>query len=329
MDLEKIYQVIENQPSYRKKQILKAICKGVSDWSEITELPTDMRKKLEKEASLSISSASHAIGERSEKAVLVLDDELKVETVLMNHKKRYTVCLSTQVGCPLGCLFCETGKMGFERNLTYSEIISQIIYFLREKRLLKIDNVVFMGMGEPFLNYDNLIEAIRIINHEDYFNLGARNISVSTSGIPEKIKRFADEGLQINLAISLHATDDSTRSKIMPINQTHPLKELFKAIDYYVEKTNRKVMFEYLLLDKINDTPEDAQRLANLLKHRLHFINLIRYNPTSSNFKPSSKKRVEEFKKILSKNNLNYGERDSMGVEIKGACGQLVTKNKS
>lgn len=329
MNLEKIYKVIEGEPSYRKNQILKALCNGVSDWGEMTELPTDMRKKLEKEASLSISSASHAIGERSEKVSIVLKDGLKVETVLMKHKDRHTVCLSTQVGCPLGCLFCETGKMGFERNLTYSEIISQIIYFLREKRLLKIDNVVFMGMGEPFLNYDNLIEAIRIINHEDYFNLGARNISVSTSGIPEKIKRFADEGLQINLAISLHATDDSTRSKIMPINQTHPLKELFKAIDYYVEKTNRKVMFEYLLLDKINDTPEDARRLVDLLKHRLHFINLIRYNPTSSNFKPSSKKRVEEFKKILSKNNLNYGERDSMGVEIKGACGQLVTKNKS
>ena len=193
--------------------------------------------------------------EDSVKAKITLKDGLEIETVLMRHRDgRNTVCVSSQVGCPLGCLFCATGKMGFKRNLTAEEILEQVIFFARFLKLEdgRVTNVTFMGMGEPFLNYDNVLNAIKILNDAKYFNIGVRSLSISTAGIIEGIKKLSDESLHVNLAISLHAPSDNLRKSLMPIDKKYPLPDVLVAVDEYIEKTKRKVMFEYVLIKGVN-----------------------------------------------------------------------------
>lgn len=336
------------EPKYRLKQAKEAVFKNlISDWSEATFFTKKLRDKLNKECELSIK-ADVLISKKEEsvKARIILNDGLKIETVLMRHKdplrseasNRNTVCVSSQVGCPLGCLFCATGKMGFKRNLTAEEIIEQVLFFQRylNKEAYRprgsifggVTNVTFMGMGEPFLNYDNVLESIKILNDKEYFNIGARSISVSTAGIIEGIKKFSEEGLQLNLAISLHAPNNKLRGESMPINKTHALADVLKAVDEYIKKTNRKVMFEYVLIDRVNDSDECAKELVELMNKKLYFLNLILYNATGS-FRPSTTKRVEAFKAILKKAKINFVQRYRFGDDIQAACGQFTTENKN
>lgn len=331
MNLDKIEEILENEPSFREDQVKKALFqRGVQDWSEVKTLPKKIRKRLTRANTLQIESQiSESIDEKTVKATIKLKDGKLVESVLMRHQEeRNTVCVSTQIGCRLGCEFCATGKMRFIRNLTKEEIIMQVYYFLRFSELENIDNVVFMGMGEPFLNYEAVNSTINTLNDENAFNIGSRKISVSTAGLPEKIKKFALDQPQVNLAVSLHAADNKTRSKLMPINKKHPLKELFSAVDYYIKKTNRKVMFEYIPFKGVNDRPEDIDNLVSLLENRLHFVNIIPYNKIK-NRKSSSEPNTEEFKNKLEKRGLNVGIRESFGQDIEGACGQLALDNSS
>ncbi|MBN2016290.1 23S rRNA (adenine(2503)-C(2))-methyltransferase RlmN [Candidatus Dojkabacteria bacterium] len=327
MRLNSIYNLLGNEPSYRLKQVKHHIFIDlIETWTSATTLPKKLRENLELKCPLDIKALFlKSKDENTIKALITLNDDKRIETVLMRHKDRNTVCVSTQVGCPLSCTFCATGRMGFVRNLEWDEIVEQVVLFARylKKKNVKVTNVVFMGMGEPFLNYENVIQAIEVINDEDSFNIGARRISISTSGIVEGIKRLADEGLQINLAISLHAPTDELRSSLMPINDKYPLDTLMKSIDEYIKKTRRKVMFEYILIDKINDSKEHAFELARLLKGKLCLVNLIPCNPVGE-FHPSERSRIIEFKSVLEREGINVVQRFSFGQDIKAACGQLA-----
>ena len=352
VNLEKFLKE-KGEKEYRLKQIKKAVFVDlINNWDEATTLSKELRAGLYKKfpiESLEFLSLLESKNKDSVKAILKLKDENIIETVLMRHLRpartpslqsgdlagqddvkegRNTVCVSSQAGCAMGCGFCATGKMGLKRNLTGEEIVDQVLFFaqLLKKENQAANNVVFMGMGEPFLNYDNVIEAIKILNDKDGFNLGVRRISVSTCGIIPGIEKFADENTQVNLAVSLHAADDKTRSKLMPINKTYPLAELMKAVNYYVEKTNRKVMFEYLLIDGVNDRPEDAVRLAKLMKNSLYHVNLIKYHDTGSGLKPSPQAKRTRFFDALKKLGVSVTFRVSFGEDILAACGQLAGK---
>ena len=320
---------LKDYPDYRFQQAKKALFeRGIESWDEATALPADLRDELSEKIPLEIPARCLCSGDGStEKAIINLEDGLHVEAVLMKHdENRNTVCVSTQVGCPLGCKFCATGRMGYERDLTAGEMIDQVLYFLR--RLpddQRVDNVVFMGMGEPFLNYEETLAAVRLLNEEEGFNIGARNISISTAGLPDKIRRFGREDLQVNLAVSLHGAVDQTRSQLMPVNRKYPLGKLLEAVDDYIEMTNRKVMFEYILFKGVNDSRQDMENLQALLEGRLHYLNLIPYNPTGS-LEGVSEEKLQEFKTGLKKRGLQVGIRRSFGQNIEGACGQLATE---
>lgn len=329
MNLKKLEKIIANQPKYRIKQIYQAIFNNlINDWTKISNLPLALREELSKDCDLKIEGEVFiAKDEESQKALITLNDGLKVETVLLKHSDgRNTVCVSSQVGCPLGCQFCATGQMGFKRDLTYLEIIEQILFFARslKEKNEKVTNIVFMGMGEPFLNYDVVITAIKILNDPDYFNIGARRISISTCGIIEGIEKLTKEKLQVNLAISFHAPNDKLRSELMPINKQYPLKKLLAAVKKYAEISSRKVMFEYLMIDGVNDSPSHAKELAGLLKNKLFMVNLIPYNPTGK-FKPSTGATIKAFKEVLMKHGVNVTQRYSFGQDINASCGQLAT----
>ena len=341
MDISKLDDILREEPAYRAQQAREAVFKLLADdWSQVQGLPLSLRDKLAAGCSLAIAAEIfNAKDGQSSKALITLADGKKIETVLMRHDSRQsaipagagrnTVCVSSQVGCPMGCVFCATGKLGFSRNLSASEIVEQVVLFARllKTQGLRVDNVVFMGMGEPFLNYDNVILAAKTLNDQKGLNIGARHISISTVGIPGGIEKLIDEPLQVNLAISLHAPNDRLRSKIIPATKRYPIEEIIKSVLRYTRNTNRRVMFEYILIDGINDSDKDARELAELIKThlslKLAFVNLIRYNPTGV-FLPSSEKRAKVFKDILQKELIETTERYRFGTEIKAACGQLA-----
>ncbi len=341
MDLSNLEEILNppggGEPKYRIKQAKEAVFKNlISDWSEATFFSKELRDKLNEECPLEIKAdVLVSKKEDSVKARITLKDGLIIEAVLMRHADgRNTVCVSSQVGCPLGCLFCATGKMGFKRNLSANEILEQVVFFDRylKSENQKVTNVTFMGMGEPFLNYENVWEAVEILNDHKYFNIGARSISISTAGIIKGIEKLSQEKLHVNLAISLHAPNDKLRSSLMPINKRFPLKDVLKAVEDYVKKTNRKVMFEYVLIKGMNDSNEDAMELAKIMDKKLYFINLILYNETLSAgeagiFKPSETKRVEAFRAILEELKIRYTQRYRFGDDIQAACGQFATSN--
>lgn len=336
MDLAKLQDILKDEPAYRLKQARELVFgELISDWSEARSLPRFLREKLEKECPLGIT-AGILISEKGDaaKAAITLNDGAKIETVLMKHKGRNTVCVSSQAGCPLGCVFCATGKMGFKRNLASREILEQVVLFARylKKSNERVTNIVFMGMGEPFLNYDAVMEAIKTINAKDGLNIGARHISISTVGIVGGIEKLIDEPLQVNLAISLHAPNDALRSKIVPANIKYPIDKIISAVYRYVKNTGRRVMFEYIMIDGLNDSDKNARELAKLIKDRLSlklaFVNLIRYNPTGS-FVPSKPERIKRFREIIEAENIEVTERYRFGREIKAACGQLTNTSKN
>lgn len=331
MNLDKLYKVLANQPKFRLKQAKEVIFEHKLDnWSKASNFPKNLREELNKECPLAINGEIlESKNSKTSKALISLEDDLKIETVLLSHKDgRYTVCVSTQVGCPLGCTFCATGKMGLKRNLDFNEILEQVIFFSRHLKdgEQRVSNVVFMGMGEPFLNYDNVIKAIKYMNED--LGIGARRMSISTSGVLHGIKKLANEPMQINLAVSLHAPNDKLRTKLMPINKGFPLEKLLAEVDNYIIKTGRRVMFEYLMIKGVNDKPQHAMELAALMKKPLYMVNLIAYNPTDV-FKASDSSSIKDFKEALEKEGVAVTQRYSFGQDIEAACGQLATNKKA
>jgi 23S rRNA (adenine2503-C2)-methyltransferase len=333
MNLSKLDKILSGEPKYRSKQIQQAIFRDlVGDWEEVKTLPKQLRENLQKNCPLDINAQIfHSRDGRTSKALVILVDGNKIETVLMRHEgDRHTACVSCQVGCPLACTFCATGRLGLKRNLTADEIVEQVLLWNRVLKGLgekdRITNVVYMGMGEPFLNYSNVMSSIQTLNNKDGLNIGARKISISTSGIVPKIKKLALENIQVNLALSLHAPNDALRSQLMPVNKHFPLATVMDAIDYYISKTNRKVMFEYLMIDGVNDSLDQAKELAVLLKRPLVMVNLIAYNPTNA-YQPAKTKNIQIFKEYLEKEGLFVIQRFTFGQDIKAACGQLALEN--
>lgn len=268
------------------------------------------------------------------KFLFELADGHVIETVLMKQKYGFTVCVTTQVGCNIGCSFCASGLLKKNRDLSTGEIVEQVMrvqHYLHEAgKGERVGNVVVMGIGEPFDNYDHLMAFLQVINHPKGLALGARHITVSTSGLVHRIYDFANEGLQVNLAVSLHAPNNELRTRIMKINRAYPLETLMEAVHYYLEKTNRRVMFEYILLKDVNDREQEALQLAELLKDIRHlaFVNLIPYNPVDefSQYERSPKKTVLAFYDTLKKNGINCAIRQEHGTDIDAACGQLRSK---
>jgi len=331
MNLDKLEKIFESEKPFRLKQARQAVFKDlIEDWDEATTLPLDLREQLKKEVPLSLEAelAVSADG-RTIKALMVLEDKEELEAVLMKHNGRNTICISSQVGCTLGCVFCATGQMGFIRNLTAGEIVAQVLFWARKlkKEGDRVNNVVFMGMGEPFLNYDNVLAAVKILNDDNCLGIGARHISISTVGIVEGIDRMASDMPQINLAISLHASNDELRQKLIPINKKYPLARIMAAAKDYVLATNRKLMFEYIMIKDVNDSDENAKELVRLLDNKLYFVNLILYNPTGV-FEPSLPERMKKFKDILEKSGVQALERYRFGQDVGGACGQLAGSKK-
>ena len=332
MDYQKLEKIL-SQPKFRLKQARHEIfVRYISNWSEATVFPEKLREELNRECPLEIKHQLIISSDgRTAKALIELADGLKIEAVLMRHySDRNTLCLSSQVGCPIGCSFCATGALGFKRNLSAEEIVDQFLIFARFLKLEneKIDNVVFMGMGEPLLNYGNVIKAIKILNDKEGINLGARSISISTVGIASGIRDLLDFKIQINLAFSLHAPNNRIRSKLIPSSMENDLDHLIPLLKKYVEKNKRRLMVEYVMIEKINDSDENAKELAKLIKEisqKLCLVNLIPYNETGK-FKPSSPERIEKFLEVLEKSGIKGTIRASLGSDIEGSCGQLAAK---
>ncbi len=329
MNLENLNNELKTLPAFRQKQTYKAIFNElIDDWENATSLPKELRQELNEKCPLEIKAQIFYSNDKfTAKALIEFEDGKKVETVLMRHRDgRNTVCVSTQIGCPLACEFCATGQMGFKRNLSTLEIAEQVLMFARilKSQDQKVTNIVFMGMGEPFLNSANVFAAIKIFKDKNYFNIGSRRISISTCGIVDGIRELAKKEPQVNLAISLHAPNDELRSSLMPLNKKYPLKKVLDAVDKYIFDTNRKVMFEYTLIQEINDSGKQARQLADLLKGRICVVNLVPYNSTGK-FTASTPAAIENFKNILIERGLETSVRHRFGEDINAACGQLKT----
>ena len=326
-------------PRYRADQILLPLYyKFPKNISDIKQLPKTLIAELI-EAGYTIGSAKETHSIVSEdgdttKLLLNLTNDKSVETVLMQYDPskigghpRSTICVSTQIGCAMGCVFCATGQMGFETNLKAEHIVSQVIHFaeLLQKRGEHVTNLVFMGMGEPMANYDEMIRSVKILTHSRGFGLGQRHITISTIGIISGIEKLAEENLQIGLAISLHAPNNQLRKELVPTATSNSVEDIIESGYNYFKKTGRRVTFEYALMDGINDSPQIANDLAELLRGNGSHVNLIPINPTAGDFKRPSNNRVHEFERILSAAGVNCTIRIEKGTEISAACGQLRT----
>ena len=338
------------EPAYRSGQILRWIYGRLAiAFEEMTDLPLPLRQKLTESASLSsLTPVDERISSNGQtrKVLFKLDDGRTIESSLMFYEKagssreRRTVCVSTQVGCPVGCLFCATGQQGFERNLRPGEIIEQVLYFMRlvsaeqisedsaaDSTRRSITNVVFMGMGEPLANYEAVWQAIEMLNSKRGLGLGVRQITISTAGLVPQIPRLAGESLHIELAISLHAAKDALRNRLVPINKKYPLGQLIPACREYFKKTGRRPTFEYALFQGVNDSAEHAHELARLLEGMNCQVNLIAGNPTAcEEFAPSPMKRVLAFQNILKDSGVTSTVRISKGADIEAGCGQLRSR---
>jgi 23S rRNA (adenine2503-C2)-methyltransferase len=317
---------------YRLRQLYHAATKELlAGPEEVTTLPKELREGLVARgvvfSAIEPVTLQRSRDAQTTKGLFRLHDGKEVEAVLMEHYgDRTTLCLSSQAGCAFACAFCSTGQAGFNRNLTAGEIFDQAWFFARELRARdkRITNVVFMGMGEPFHNYEAVMEAVALLNDPHGFGLGHRHITISTVGLVDKIDTFAQERCQVNLAISLHAPNDKLRSSFMPVNRRFPLAALMPACERYVEKTRRKVFFEYVMLEGVNDSAQCARELADLMRGHLYHVNLIPYNSTpDAPFAATSDARIWEFASILDKAGVPVTVRQNMGRDIAAACGQL------
>lgn len=322
------------QKKYRATQIFKWIYeKRVTNFDEMSDVSLSFREFLKDNYTLDKPKIfkKQVSSDGTIKLLLELKDGNKIEIVLMRYNYGNVACVSSEVGCNMGCCFCASGLLKKKRELTVDELVGQVLVLddLLKSENKRVTHVVVMGTGEPFDNYDNVLDFIRILNHPHGLAIGARHITVSTCGIVDKIKKYAHEGLQINLAISLHAPNDQLRNKIMPINFKYNLTELMEAVKYYEKVANRRVTFEYILLKGVNDSKENALELVNLIKGTLAYVNLIPFNPVEElKYKRSDSKTVHQFLDILMKNNVTATIRKEFGTDIDAACGQLRAKNE-
>ena len=323
------------QPAFRLKQLEEGLYQHrYMDFGEFSTIPKSLLDALEEKFSLFPLEVIREIVSRdkqTQKFLFKLSDDNYIETVLMHYEGRHTVCISTQVGCPMGCVFCATGQMGYTRNLTAGEILSQIIFCMR--RLADegkdLTNVVYMGMGEPFLSYDEVMASIARLTDQKGLNFGARRITISTVGILPRIHQFTEAKSQVNLALSLHAPNDALRSSLVPSNEFYPLKSLIEASKKYTDYTHRRVLIEYALIDGVNDTLALADELATLLHGMLCLVNLIALNPSQDGgLKGSPREKVEAFRDRLMKRSIQTTIRLKRGIEINAGCGQLATTQK-
>ncbi len=326
------------EPAYRSKQVSRWLYKGLArSFDEMTDISSPLRARLSKETTLSnlVPIRELKSSDRyTRKWLFVLPDDTRVETVLMSYEKRRTACISTQVGCGMGCVFCATGRMGLTRNLSAGEIVEQVTFVARELissgHGAPLTNVVFMGMGEPFANYVNTITAIRCLISPDSFDMGARRITVSTVGLVPAIDKFGREGFQVNLSVSLHAAIDDLRSRLMPVNDQYPLGELIRSVEDYIDKTNRRVTFEWALIKGVNDTVEEAKALVSLVRGLLCHVNLIPVNPVEGYPGQASPHRaVDAFRSELEKAGIPSTVRLRRGIDIEAGCGQLFAGEQS
>lgn len=330
-------------PTFKGSILFERLQQGFVDYREMSNLSRRDREILAEKQPIVLP---RVIAEQESRdgttAKLLLDfggegrDSVQIELVIMNYertvsKSRHTLCISTQAGCAMGCAFCATGLSGLCRNLTAGEIIAQVLAgknWLNSHAKGDITNLVFMGMGEPFANYDEVMKSLGLLTDKGGLNLGQRRITVSTCGLVPQIRRFADEAGEINLAISLHAPNDHLRDRLMPINKRYPLAELLAACDYYTEKTHRRISYEYALLSDVNDSTEQAAELARLLGRRLAHINLIPVNfVAETGFHPSNDETINRFAAELSRHGIEVSVREKRGTDIDGACGQLRRKS--
>ena len=321
-------------PSYREKQFNQAYYKDlISSFNELTTWPESLRKEIIEKIPFSTLKEVTSLESKDRNTTKILFhtlDGYPLETVLMKYRNgRISICISCMSGCPVGCTFCATGKMGFGRNLTSGEIVDQVLYFQRElkKNGFKITNIVFMGMGEPMLNLKNVEDAIQILTNDDKLGFSHRRITVSTVGYVPQLKEFLlDYGYMGKLAVSLHAPNQRLRELLMPaVAKSNTLDELFYILDEYVKRRNKKVTYEYILLKDINDSEKDAEELSELLQDRLCLVNLINFNSSPALFySPTTRERLNRFMEILENNGINVTLRYSQGQDIQAACGQLA-----
>lgn len=328
-DLED-YFVNKGDKKFKGQQVFDWLYrKRVESFDEMTNIKKEVLDMLKDEfemRTISISKVERDVDVN--KYLFSLKDNEKVEAVLMDHLYGNSLCISTQVGCNMGCKFCESGRLKKIRNLETHEMVEQIL-LVEEECGKRISHVVIMGIGEPFDNYDNLIKFIEIINHPKGIELGSRHITVSTCGIVPKIKEFMKLPYQVNLAISLHAPNNEIRNTIMPINKAYPIEVLMNTLKEYIKTTNRRVTFEYILLDDVNDTRDCAQELADLVRGMNCYINLIPYNETNNiSYKRTKSENISKFYDILKKNKINVTIRREYGSKISAACGQLRSKKE-
>lgn len=320
-------------PAYRAEQIFKWLHeKGVGSFDEMLNIPKNLRSLLSDIYYISVASIEKKLiscYDGTIKYLFKLHDGEFVESVLMDYHHGYTICISTQVGCKMGCAFCATGKSGFSRNLTPSEMLAQI-QTAQQDNHIRISNIVLMGMGEPLDNYDNVLRFLQLVRSDRGLNIGMRHITLSTCGIVPRIYDLADENLQITLSVSLHAPNDEIRSKTMPVNNKYPVDTLLKACRDYVEKTNRRITFEYAMIDGVNDSDNCALELAQRLKGMLCHVNLIPVNNVNGlDYRKSNNQRLIEFSKILDKHGITVTIRRTLGSDIDASCGQLKRNHQS
>ena len=323
-NLEDFFETI-GEKKFKARQVFDWVYKKrVFDYDQMTNISKDLQEKLKNNLSIDLLKLKRKqTSDLTNKYLFELDDGNFIEAVLMKHDYGNSVCVSSQVGCNMGCAFCESGRLKKVRDLKASEIVKQIL-MIEEDINTRISSVVVMGIGEPFDNYDNVLNFVRIINEPLGLAIGSRHITISTSGLVPKIKQFSKENLQVNLAISLHAPNDEIRNKIMKVNKAYSIKVLIEAIRDYIDETNRRVTIEYVMLNNVNDSVDNANELSDLLRGLNVYVNLIPYNETSHiEFKKSPKEQIMKFYDTLKKRGINVTVRREFGSAIDAACGQL------
>lgn len=329
--IEEIKDILESmgQARYRGKQIFQWIARGVSDIDEMTDISKELRRELKKVSyvgSLKIAEKLVSKTDGTIKYLFELEDKNIIESVLMKYKYGFSACISSQVGCRMGCSFCASTGIGYKRNLSAGEFIGQILAIQKDMGY-RIGNIVIMGIGEPFDNYENVLKFLQLAHAPEGLNIGYRKITVSTCGLVPEILKLSQKGIPINLSISLHAPNDKIREKIMPVNKRYSIDKIVEACKIYTGVTNRRITFEYILISDLNDTGENALELAEKLKGMLCHVNLIPMNEIiNSEFRRSSKLKTEEFRNVLEKKGIETTIRRELGEDINAACGQLRRK---
>lgn len=329
-----IEELVESlgEKKYRASQIFSWLYKGVTDFSQMTNLSKTFIAKLKEKAvikQITVEKKLVSSIDGTVKHLFTLDDGEKIESVLMRYKHGNTICISTQAGCRMGCSFCASTMNGWRRNLTPSEMLLQIMKTEADAGE-KISNIVLMGIGEPLDNYDNVIRFIRLANHKDGLNIGMRHISLSTCGLVDKINRLAEEDIPLTLSVSLHAADNEVRRSMMPVANKWTVEELIDACKRYIEKTGRRISFEYAMIQGVNDSVRDAEKLGKLLSGMLCHVNLIPINPVGGkNYKKSEKNSIGVFTRTLEKYKINVTVRRKLGSDIDASCGQLRASHSS